>query len=195
MRKIILFIHSTINGVVTGDPSKDKTNWAAWRNSAGTEEGSQYLLNIFETADTLLLGRGTYEDLSGKWTNTRGSKLGDKINNAHKLVVTSARPLDNLKWGEFEAPKQLTGSHIEEQIKDLKNGDGGDIVIFGSPTLVRSLANANLIDEYQIVMHPVVVNVGEHLFDNLKVQKEFHLVDVKTLKVGSLLVTYKPAKA
>jgi dihydrofolate reductase len=60
---------------------------------------------------------------------------------------------------------------------------------------VRSLANANLIDEYQIVMHPVVVNVGEHLFDNLKEQKEFHLVDVKTLKVGSLLVTYRPAKA
>ncbi|WP_424452406.1 dihydrofolate reductase family protein [Paenibacillus pinisoli] len=77
----------------------------------------------------------------------------------------------------------------------MKIGDGGDIVIFGSPTLVRSLANANLIDEYQIVMHPVVVNVGEHLFDNLNEQKEFHLVDVKTLKVGSLLVTYRPAKA
>ncbi|MBT2760609.1 dihydrofolate reductase family protein [Paenibacillus sp. ISL-20] len=128
---------------------------------------------------------------TGRWR----FKPGDKINNAHKLVVTSARPLDNLKWGEFEAPKQLTGSNIEEQIKDLKNGDGGDIVIFGSPTLVRSLANANLIDEYQIVMHPVVVNVGEHLFDNLKEQKEFHLVDVKTLKIGSLLVTYRPAKA
>lgn len=202
MRKIILFIHSTINGVVTGDPSEDKTNWAVWRNSAGIEEGSQYLLNIFETADTILLGRGTYEDLSRKWPTIRGSKrddggssLGDKINNAHKLVVTSARPLDKLKWGEFEAPKQLTGSNIEEQIKDLKNGDGGDIVIFGSPTLVRSLANANLIDEYQIVMHPVVVNVGEHLFDNFNEQKEFHLVDVKTLKVGSLLVTYRPAKA
>lgn len=194
MRKIILFIHSSINGVVTGDPGEDKTNWAVWRNSAGIEEGSQYLLNIFKTADTILLGRGTYEDLSRKWPNARGSSLGDQINNAHKLVVTSARPLDQLKWGEFEAPKQLTGSNIEEQIKDLKNGDGGDIVIFGSPTLVRSLTNSNLIDEYQIVMHPVVVNVGEHLFDNLNEQKEFHLVDVKTLKVGSLLLTYRPAK-
>ncbi|MDN4070084.1 dihydrofolate reductase family protein [Paenibacillus vini] len=195
MRKIILFIHSSINGVVTGDPSEDKTNWAVWRNSAGIEEGSQYLLKVFEAADTILLGHGTYEDLSRKWPNTRGSSLGDKINNAHKFVVTSTRPHENLKWGEFEAPKQLTGSNIEDQIKDLKNGDGGDIVIFGSPTLVRSLANANLIDEYQIVMHPVVVNVGEHLFDNLNEQKEFHLVDVKTLKVGSLLVTYRPAIA
>jgi dihydrofolate reductase len=195
MRKIILFIHSTINGVVTGDPSEDKTNWAVWRNSAGIEEGSQYLLSIFETADTILLGRGTYEDLSRKWPNTRGTKLADKINNAHKLIVTSARPPGKLKWGEFVAPKPLTGSNIEAQIKDLKNGDGGDIIIFGSPTLVRSLTDANLIDEYQIVMHPVAVNVGEHLFDNLKEQKEFHLVDVKALKVGSLLVTYRPAKA
>ncbi|WP_276358226.1 dihydrofolate reductase family protein [Cohnella caldifontis] len=145
MRKIILFIHSTINGVVTGDPSGDKTNWAVWRNSAGIEEGSRYLFNIFETADTILLGRGTYEDLSRKWPNTRGSSLGDKINNAHKLVVTSAQPPGKLKWGEFEAPNPLTGSNIEEQIMDLKNGDGGDIVIFGSPTLVRSLAKEILL--------------------------------------------------
>lgn len=184
-----------MNGVVTGDPSEDKTNWAVWRKSAGIEEGSQYLLNLLETADTILLGRGTYEDLSRIWPNTRGSKLGDKINNAHKLVVTNTCALDKLQWGEFEAPKQLNGSNIEEQIKDLKKGDGGDIVIFGSPNLVRSLANANLIDEYQIVMHPVAVNVGEHLFDNLKKQKEFHLADVKALKVGSLLVTYRPAPA
>ncbi|CAM3860957.1 dihydrofolate reductase family protein [Cohnella lubricantis] len=195
MRKITLFIHSTLNGVVTGDPSEDKTNWSVWRNSAGIEEGSQYLLQLFETADTILLGRGTYEDLSRKWPNTRGSSLGDKINKAHKLVVTSASPHEDLKWGEFEAPKQLTGNNIEEQIKDLKKGDGGDMVIFGSPTLVRSLANANLIDEYQIVMHPVAVNVGEHLFDNLEERKDFHLVDVKPLKVSSLLATYRHAEA
>ncbi|MBD1383584.1 dihydrofolate reductase family protein [Metabacillus arenae] len=203
MRKIILFIHSTFNGVVTGDPREDKTNFMVWTTEATMEEGSGYLLNTFDTADTILLGRVTYEDLSRKWPSINdwpnvsdvGSRLGEKINNAHKLVVTGDRPLDELKWGEFEAPKQLTGSNIEEQIKDLKNANGGDMVIFGSPTLVRSLANANLIDEYQILVHPVVVNVGEHLFDNLKEQKDFHLVDVKTLTDGSLLVTYEPAKA
>lgn len=81
----------------------------------------------------------------------------------------------------------MTGSNIEEQIRNLKNGEGGDIVIFGSPTLVRSLANANLIDEYQVLVHPVVVNVGERLFDDLKERMDFHH--------GSLLVTYEPAKA
>src|SRR5919108_6061008 len=202
MRKLILSIHSTFNGVVTGDPSKDKTDFRVWTADANIEESSENLLKMFDTVDTILLGRGTYEDLSRKWPSAKdwpdvsdvGLRLAEKINNASKLVVTG-HPLDELKWGEFAAPKQLTGNNIEEQIRDLKNGDGGDIIIFGSPKLVQSLTDANLIDEYQILLHPVVVNVGEHLFDNLKMRKDFHLVDVKTFEDDAILVTYKPAKA
>lgn len=206
MRKIILYINSTFNGVVTGDPKKDKTNFMVWTTEAFMEAGSKSLLETMDTVDTILLGRRTYEDLSRieKWPSVKdwgpsvsdvALSLGEKINNAHKLVVTGDHPLDELKWGEFEAPKQLTGNNIEEQIKDLKNSDGGDIVIFGSPTLVRSLTNANLIDEYQIQVAPVVVNFGEHLFDNLKHRKDFHLIDVKPLADGSIFVRYEPVKA
>jgi dihydrofolate reductase len=195
MRKIILFIHSTFNGVVTGDPKKDKTNFMDWATKASFETGSEYLLKAMDTVDTLLLGRGTYEDLVRKWPSMNASQLGKKINNTHKLVVTGDHPLNELRWGKFEAPQQLTGNNIEEQIKDVKDSEGGDIMIFGSPILVQSLTNANLIDEYQIQVHPVVVNVGEHLFDNLKAQKDFRLVDVQALKDGSILVTYAPAKA
>ncbi len=157
-----------------------------------------------ETVDTILLGWATYEDLSreSKWpgiknwpdVDDQARQLGEKINNAHKLVVTRDHPTDKLKWGDFEAPKQLTGKNIEEQIRNLKNGDGGDIVIFGSPTLVRSLTNADLIDEYHIQVRPVVVNVGEHLFDNIKERKDFQLIDVKSLEDGSIFVRYKLSK-
>jgi dihydrofolate reductase len=204
MRKIILYINSTFNGVVTGDPSKDKTNFMVWTTEVFIEAGSKCLLKTMDTVDTILLGRATYEDLSraSKWpgvkdwpgVNDLALQLGEKINNAHKLVVTGDRSLDELKWGDFEAPQRLTGNNIEEQIRDLKNSDGGDIVIFGSPTLVRSLTDANLIDEYQIQVRPVVVNVGEHLFDDIKKRKDFHLVDVKSLADGSIFVKYKPAK-
>lgn len=195
MRKIILFIHSTFNGVVTGDPNKDKTNFMVWANRANFETGSEYLLKVMNSVDTILLGRGTYEDLVRKWPPNNASPLGKKINNAHKVVVTGDRPLDELKWGKFEAPEQLTGNDIEKQIKKLKASEGGDIMIFGSPVLVRSLTEANLIDEYQIKLHPVVVNVGEHLFDNLKKKKDFQLVDAQALADGSILVKYKPAKS
>lgn len=96
MRKIILFIHSSFNGVVTDDPRVDKTKFNVWTTDASNEEGSEYLLDTFDTADTILLGRGTYEDLSRKWPSINdwpnvsdvGTRLGEKINNAHKLVVT-----------------------------------------------------------------------------------------------------------
>ena len=116
------------------------------------------------------------------------------MNNAPKLVVTGTHPLDELAWGEFVVPEQLTGDDIEGQIEDLKNGNGGDIVIFGSPTLVRSLTDANLIDEHQVFVHPVVVNEGEHLFDDLDKRKDFRLVDVKAYEHGAILVTYAPAE-
>ena len=204
MRKIILYINSTFNGVVTGDPKKDKTNFMVWTTEAFIKAGSECLLKTMDTVDTILLGRRTYEDLSRteKWPSVvnwpdvsdLSLALGEKINNAHKLVVTRNHALGELKWGKFAAPEQLTGNNIEQQIKNLKNSDSGDIVIFGSPTLVRSLTDANLIDEYQIQVRPVVVNVGEHLFDNLKDRKDFHLIDVTPLEDGSIFVKYKPAK-
>lgn len=200
MRKIILYINSTFNGVVTGDPMEDKTNFMVWTNEAFIEAGSECVLKTMETVDTILLGRKTYEDLSGpdKWPSVKdwprvtdlSLALGEKINNAHKLVVTNT--LKELTWGTYEAPKPITGHNIEEQIKYLKNSEGGDIIIFGSPTLVRALTEANLIDEYQVQVRPVVVNVGEHLFDNLKARKDFELMDVTPLREGTLFVKYKP---
>lgn len=201
MRKIILYINSTFNGVVTGDPNNDKTNFMVWTNEAFMEAGSECALKSLATVDTLLLGRKTYEDLSRqeKWPSVKDwpnvselyLALGAKINNARKYVVTRNHPDLELKWGEYETPKTISGANTEQQIKDLKNTDGGDIVIFGSPTLVRSLTEASLIDEYHIQVRPVVVNVGEHLFDNLKSRKEFELIEVTPLKEGTIFVKYK----
>jgi len=206
MRKIILYINSTFNGVVTGDPKADKGNFNIWTNLDHMKSGTKTLLEAMETVDTLLMGKGTYKVLAvpegwpsvKSWGPSIGEAtvtLGSKINDLHKVVVTGNNPLDELQWGDFEAPTQLTGTNIKEQIKDMKDGDGGDIVIFGSPMLVRSLTNANLIDEYQIQVAPVVVNYGDHLFDDLKNRKDFELVDVKALEGGSFLVKYIPAEA
>ena len=193
MRKIILWIHSSLNGVVTGDPSKDKTNFMAWTTDESLQTGSEWALKAMENVDTILLGRGTYEDLVRKWPSMNDSRLGKKINNAHKLVVTSGSQ-GELKWGEFSAPRPLSGNDIESQIRDLKKSAGGDIAIFGSPTLVRSLTEANLIDEYQIQVHPVVVNAGEQLFDGLDARIDFQLGGAHSLKDGSIVVIYRPAK-
>jgi dihydrofolate reductase len=74
----------------------------------------------------------------------------------------------------------------------LKEQDGGDIITFGSPILVQALTNANLIDEYRILVHPVIVGEGSHLFDNVTGRKNLRLKGTKTFEHGAILVQYEP---
>jgi dihydrofolate reductase len=201
MRKLIVSIHSTANDIVTGPPS-DETNFMVWAQ-AGIEDSLETFLRSLAGVDTILLGRATYDDLVRKWPKVKewpqvsdvALLIGEKINATPKLVVTRKHPLKSLKWGEFEPPTQLTGTNIEEQIKELKEGDGGDIITFGSPTLVQSLTNAKLVDEYRILIHPVIVNEGKRLFDNLDGRRDLRLIGVETFERGAILVTYAPRPA
>jgi dihydrofolate reductase len=201
MRKLIVSIHSTANDIVTGPPS-DETNFMVWAQ-AGIEDSLETFLKSLANVDTILLGRATYEDLVRKWPKVKewpqvsdvALRIGEKINATPKLVVTGKHPLKNLEWGEFKSPTQLTGTNIEEQIKGLKASDGGDIITFGSPTLVQSLTNARLVDEYRILIHPVIVNVGKRLFENLHGRTDFRLVSVDAFEHGAILVTYAPRPA
>jgi dihydrofolate reductase len=198
MRRIIVSIHSTANDIVTG-PSSDETNFMVWAQ-AGIEDSLESFSKSLANVDTILLGRATYEDLVRKWPKVKewphvsdvALRIGEKINAAAKVVVTGTHPLATLEWGEFEPPVQLTGTSIEEQIKELKKSGGGDIITFGSPTLVQSLTNAGLIDEYRILIHPVIVNQGRRLFEHLDGRTDFRLVSVDTFERGSILVTYAP---
>jgi dihydrofolate reductase len=201
MRKLIVSIHSTANDIVTGPPS-DETNFMVWAQ-AGIEDSLETFLKSLANVDTILLGRATYEDLVRKWPKVKewpqvsdvALRIGEKINAAPKLVVTGKHPLKNLEWGEFKSPTQLTGTNIEEQIKGLKASDGGDIITFGSPTLVQSLTNARLVDEYRILIHPVIVNEGKRLFENVHGRTDFRLVSVDAFEHGAILVTYAPRPA
>ena len=201
MRKLIVSIHSTANDIVTGPPS-DETNFMVWAQ-AGIEDSLEPFLKSLANVDTILLGRATYEDLVRKWPKVKewphvsdlALRIGEKINATPKLIVTGKHPRQSLEWGEFKSPTQLTGTNIEEQIKGLKESDGGDIITFGSPTLVQSLTNARLVDEYRILIHPVIVNEGKRLFENLHGRTDFRLVSVDAFEHGAILVTYAPRPA
>jgi dihydrofolate reductase len=201
MRKLIVSIHSTANDIVTGPPS-DPTNFMVWAQ-AGIEDSLESFGKSLANVGIILLGRATYEDLVRKWPKVKewpdvsdlALRIGEKINATPKIVVTGKHPLERLEWGEFEPPTQLTGIDIEEEIKKLKEGDGGDIIMFGSPTLVQSLTNAGLVDEYQILIHPVVVNYGRRLFEHLDGRTDFRLISVDTFERGAILVKYAPRKA
>ena len=201
MRKLIVSIHSTANDVVTGPPS-DETNFMLWAQP-GIEDSLESFSKSLESVDLILLGRATYEDLVRKWPNVSdwpdvsdvALRIGEKVNGTPKIVVTGKRPTERLEWGAFDPPTSLTGRDVEGQIAALKKADGGDIITFGSPTLVRSLTNAGLVDEYRILVHPVVVNEGRRLFENVDRRTDFRVLGVETFERGAILITYAPASA
>ena len=201
MRKLIVSINSTANDIVTGPPSGDQTllDWSLPYLGAGLEPFRIFIAR----AGTFLLGRATYEDLVRKWpkvkewpnVNDVTLHIAEKINTTPKVVVTGKHPLESLSWGEFEPPTQLTGTSLEEQVKQMKEEDGGDIITFGSPTLVQSLTNAGLVDEYRLTIYPVIVNEGKRLFENLKGRTDFRLIGVTPFESGVIVVTYAPRSA
>ena len=201
MRKLIVSIHSTANDIVTGPPS-DATNFMVWAQ-AGIEDSLGPFLESLANVDTILLGRGTYEDLARKWPKVKewpdvseeALRIGEKINTTAKVVVTSKYRREDLGWGEFDPPTPLGGPDVEGQIRKLKERSGGDIMTFGSPTLVRSLTNAGLVDEYRMLIHPVIVNEGKRLFENLQGRTDFRLLGVQPLERGAMFVIYAPRPA
>ena len=196
MHKLIVSIHATANGIVTGPPS-DETNFMVWAQ-AGIEDSLESFAKSLTGVDRILLGRGTYEDLVRKWPKVRewpdvpaaALRIGEKINRTPKVVVTDTLPAERLAWGDFEPATRLRGADIEAQIGKMKEADGGDIITFGSPTLVQFLTNAGLVDEYRILVHPVVVHEGRRLFDNLHGRTDFRLIGVETYARGAMMVTY-----
>ncbi len=110
MRKIIVSIHSTFNGVVTG-PADDPTNFMTWAQ-AGIEDTGEDFLKNFDNVDTIMLGRGTYEDLVRKWpkvkewptVNDAALCVSNIINTLPKIIVAGEHKVENPKRGNFEAP-------------------------------------------------------------------------------------------
>lgn len=197
MRKIIVSIHSSFDGVVSG-PADDETNFMIWAQ-AGIEDSAPSFHENFETVDTILMGHGTYDDLSRKWpyvsdwpgVDEVSLRLGDLVNNTPKLVVAGAGEIPDIKWGAFDPPRQLVGHDIEEQIRALKAQEGGDILTFGSPVLIQSLLNANLIDELRVLIHPVLVGEGQRLFRDIQGRKDLRLRHVHAFERGAILVHYE----
>ncbi len=197
MRNLIVWINSTANDIVSGPPSDEKS--LSWSDPANIEDFSGMLSESMVGVDTILLGRTTYEIFTTQWplvaewpdVSDVVLRLGEQINTARKVVV-SGHPIEGLHWGAFEPPTQLNGTDAEQQIRQWKAGDGGDIITFGSLTLVQSLTQAGLVDEYAKTIYPVVVNEGRRLFENLDTRLDLRLISAETTEHDGILVKYAP---
>ncbi|HXJ99060.1 MAG TPA: dihydrofolate reductase family protein [Gelidibacter sp.] len=182
MRKLVAAINMTIDGFC------DHTAIIP------DDELHQHYTNLLANADTILYGRITYQ-LMEYWKtllkNPSGEKSMDEfavtIDNIQKIVFSNT--LKHTQWKSA----LLANKALEEEVLDLRNKSGKDILV-GSRSLIIQLINLNLIDEFQLCVHPVLVGKGLPLFDKIKDRTMFKLIKTKTFGSGAIVLYYEPLK-
>jgi dihydrofolate reductase len=186
MRKVIASEIVSLDGVVE---SPDKWHFPYFNDEMGEAIGA-----AMAQADAMLLGRVTYEEFAAFWPSQEPSEDHQEItaymNNTRKFVVSKTLE-EPLEWNN----STLINGDVAEEITKLKQQPGKDISITGSPTLVRSLLQDDLLDELRLMVHPVIVGSGKRLFEDGSDQKALQLVDSKTFSTGVLYLTYQRAQS
>jgi dihydrofolate reductase len=181
MRKVIAWELVALDGVMEA-PEK-------WSFQFHNDEMAEAQGAGMAAADAMLLGRVTYQEFASYWPyqNSADQPFTDYLNNTPTFVVSTTLE-EPLEWQN----STLIKDNVAEEIARLKRQPGKDIGIVGSGTLVRSLLRDDLLDELQLMVHPLVVGSGKRLFGDGGDQKALKLVDSKTFSTGVLSLTYQP---
>ena len=187
MRKIVLTEWITLDGYVAG-PNNDMSFVGQFFD----ETMGQYESDFLDTGDTVMLGRVTYDSFAGAWparetdpNTSEDERDYAKRLNAKKKIVFS-KTMEKADWNNSEVWKEIDS----EKIKALKESDGDDVLIYGSSSIVQQLTNLGLVDEYQLLIHPIVLGSGKPLFKDIKEKKTLKLIGSKSLPSGVILLQY-----
>lgn len=185
MRKIIVTEFITLDGVVEAPGGNETPHpHAGWQFQYRAPEGGQYKADELASAEALLLGKTTYEQFAGYWPGQTGG-FPDRMNQLPKYVVSGS--MQKAEWNNTHI---LRG--VAKDVAALKKTSGGDIIVYGSATLVKSLLRHNLIDELRLMLYPVSIGGGLRLFDDSRDLKKFELKHSRVLNGGVLILEYKP---
>jgi dihydrofolate reductase len=170
-----------------------------WTLQFGSEEQQRYKFDELAAADALLLGRTTYEGFAAAWPGMmdqyegpRQAELGEYADmmNGYPKHVASTTLQGPLEWNN----STLIGPNVAEGVSNLKRQDGKGILVFGSGELVNTLMGHDLVDEYRLMIFPLVLGSGKRLFgDGSGTTKALRLADTKTFASGVVVLTYEPA--
>jgi dihydrofolate reductase len=193
MRKLIVSTFLTLDGVMQapGGPEEDPSGgfehggWSVnyWDDSMGAR-----MSRAFETQFDLLLGRKTYEIFAAHWPHVRDQPGAAELNSARKYVAS--RTLDSVEW---ENSTLLEGD-VAEAVARIKEEDGPEIQVHGSSDLIQTLLAADLVDEFRLMIFPVVLGSGKQLFGDGAIPAGFELADSEASSTGVLMTTYRRAE-
>jgi dihydrofolate reductase len=192
MAKIVVINHLTLDGVMQSpgraeEDTRDGFTHGGWGSRNSDEEmlGAVYARVNESGGLRLLLGRWTYEEMLGYW-NTQDSPFKEGLNNAPKYVA-SRTLREPLRWPN----STLLKGEADDTVAELKQQDTGDLFVMGSGELIEMLMHRGLIDEYLLVIHPLVLGTGRRMFADGVPPADLRLVDNKTTAKGVVIATYQ----
>lgn len=186
MRKLFVFNLVTLDGYFEG-PSRE----IDWHNVDA--EFNKYAVDMLNSVDTLLFGRVTYELMASFWPTPDAIKndpiVAEKMNSLPKIVFS--RTLDKVAWHNT----RLVKDNIEEEIEKMKQLPGKDMALLGSGSIVTQFAQRGLMDEYRIMVNPIVLGDGKTLFRGIKDRLRLKLMKTRTFANGNVLHYYEPIRS
>jgi class 3 adenylate cyclase/dihydrofolate reductase len=189
MRKLIASEFITLDGVIEApghEEHRDGKN--AWALQGGSEDQQRFKIEELFAADALLLGRVTYQIFAAFWpTAPKDQGFTDRMNSLKKYVVSTT--LRDAEWNNTTILRRK----VPEEIAKLKARPGDDILIHGSADLVNSLMKHDLIDEYRLMVFPVVLGSGKRLFRDESDTSHLQLMGTRAFSSGVVVLIYQPA--
>jgi dihydrofolate reductase len=195
MRRIIVYNSLSLDGVMQapGRPDEDRRGGfeqGGWALPYSDPDMGKAAGESMATTGGLLFGRRTYEDFYKVWPNRTDNPFTEVLNNTQKYVASTTLKVP-LPWRN----STLLKGDAADAVAELKKGAGKDLVILGSGDLIRSLLPHNLIDEFVLLIHPLVLGSGQHLFPDGGPAVALRLIDSKSTSAGVVIATYQPAPA
>ena len=187
MGKIVISTNVSLDGVVQDPDGEEGFRLGGWFGQFGGKDLEEWAKVEFEEAlgaEALLLGRRSDEWFAARWLSKSG-EWADRLNSLPKYVVSST--LQEPKWSNSTV---LKGDVVSE-VSKLKQELDGDIVVYASYQLVRTLIEHDLVDELRLVVSPVVLGAGERLFGETSDKKPMRLVNTRTIGDGLAFLTYE----
>ena len=189
MSKVVVFNNLTLDGVMQapGRPDEDRRGgfeYGGWATPYASMEAAE---ESMANTGALLMGRRTYEDFYTVWPNQTDNPFTEVLNNTQKYVASTTLQ-EPLPW----VNSTLLKGDAAEAVARLKLEPGKDFVILGSGELIQSLMRRNLVDKYVLLIHPLILGSGRHLFTDGGSFAALRLINTKTTSTGVMIATYLP---